>query len=141
MKKFVLSFLIVMSCIFASYSQESKNDSIKDKQYVYCEIVGTGKLFSTKVSIEVDFGQETGYWTQYKDRILVDENGKKVSFNSMVHALNYMAKLGWKFEQAYVITSPGNMGGGQNVYHFLLSKKASTLDDAGTGLITKKDRE
>lgn len=87
MKKLLFSLLLIMSCIFTSYSQDVKNDCLKDKQYVYCEIVGTGKLLSTKVSIEVDFGQETGYWTQYKDRILVDENGKKISFNSICFEL------------------------------------------------------
>lgn len=43
---------------------------------------------------------------------MVDETGKNIVFNSMVDAMNFMGKLGWEFEQAYVVTM-----GGQNVYH------------------------
>lgn len=141
MKKLLLLLFVVMSPFFVSSAQEKQSDSEKDKQSVYCEIVGTGKLLSSKVSIEVDFGQEVGFWSQYKDRILVDENGKKITFNSMVHAMNYMGRLGWKFEQAYVVTVSAGMNGGQNVYHFLLSKKVSSFEDAGAGLVTKKDQK
>jgi len=90
-----------------------KVDSISvTKKYVYCEILGTGSLFSTKVKIDIDYGQEVGFWNQ--DRRLKDENGKSVKFNSMVDALNYMGTLGWEFVQAYVVTMP-SMGGQQNV--------------------------
>ena len=46
---------------------------------------------------------------------MVDEEGKKIKFNSMIDALNYMGKFGWDFEQAYAVSM-----GNTNVYHFLL---------------------
>ena len=124
MKQFAIAlFLILFSQM--SFSQVSKENIKIDsvlvtKNYVYCEILGTGSLFSTKVKIDIDYGQEVSFWNQ--DRRLKDENGKSVKFNSMVDALNYMGTLGWEFVQAYVVTVP-SMGGQQNVYHWLLKRE------------------
>jgi hypothetical protein len=106
MKKIIISICAVLVGIIC-YGQEK----------VYCELVGTQKLLTGKVSVSVDFGQQS----YFKDNRLVDENGEVMTFNSMVDAMNYMSTLGWEFEQAYVVT----MGGGNtssNVYHWLLSK-------------------
>ncbi|NDW08396.1 hypothetical protein [Dysgonomonas sp. 520] len=89
--------------------------------YVYCELVGTGKFLSSKVNVQVDYGQETSYWKGVA--YLKDENGKNKSFNSMVDAMNFMGKQGWEFVQAYVVTTNN-----QNVYHWLLKKSISEND-------------
>jgi hypothetical protein len=124
MKRIIIALFIILFSQM-SFSQVSKDnlkvDSISvTKKYVYCEILGTGSLFSTKVKIDIDYGQEVGFWNQ--DRRLKDENGKSVKFNSMVDALNYMGTLGWEFVQAYVVTMP-SMGGQQNVYHWILKRQ------------------
>ena len=64
--------------------------------------------------------------------------GKKIEFNSMVDAMNYLAKFRWKFEQAYVVT---NESTNQNVYHWLLSKDIVSDDEIREGIITQKDFE
>ena len=48
---------------------------------------------------------------------MVDESGKEIEFNSMVDAMNYLAKFRWKFEQAYVVT---NENTNQNIYHWII---------------------
>ena len=53
----------------------------------------------------------------------------------MVDAMNYMGKLGWEFEQAYVVTL-GSGASGSNVYHWLLSKYIGE-DGDGPALKTK----
>lgn len=85
--------------------------------FVYCQIVGTQKLFSPQVNVYVDYGQETTFWNKWSVSAIKDDEGKVKSFNSMIDALNYMGSQGWEFEQAYTITM-----GQQNVYHFLLKK-------------------
>jgi hypothetical protein len=90
-------------------------------QFVYCEIVGTGKLMSNKVTISIDFGEKMSL---YADNRLKDPaTGKKMVFNSMIDALNYMGKQGWEFEQAYSVSVSN-----QNVYHYLMKKPYSKLD-------------
>ena len=122
MKKVLLVAVMAMCLSTALFAQDTANN------YAYCEIVGTGKVFSNKVKIEVDFGQKTSFWKGGADKILKDANGKAIEFNSMVDAMNYFGTQGWEFVQAYVVTVPG-ISGQQNVYHWLL-KKAITAEDA-----------
>ncbi len=109
-------------------------------QKMYCQIVGTQKFAKDAVTVAIDFGQEGALrksalgGSAHANR-MVDETGKPIEFNSMVDAMNYMGTLGWSFEQAYVVTMASGMGGGQNVYHWLLSKDAA-VDQSGLGGIT-----
>ena len=123
-------------CLFLMLMLVSVCAMGQEKHRVFCELLGHGKIFSTKVKVTVDFGQETNIWRQYMDHYLVDENGDKIQFNSMVDAMNYMGGLGWEFEQAYVITIEG-----QNVYHWLLSKEVSADEEIMEGFTTKKQYE
>ena len=72
-------------------------------------VIATGKLFSNKVSIQVDFGQETSWWKGTHGDVIKDETGKIVNFNSVIDALNYMASQGWIFVNAYAL-SEGTSG-------------------------------
>ena len=111
-------------CLFLMLMFISMSTMAQKPYKVFCELLGTGKLFSNKVTVTVDFGQETSLWAGASKQYLVDDNGKTIKFNSMVDAMNYMGKRGWEFEQAYVVTI-----GNQNVYHWLLSKEV-TRDEA-----------
>lgn len=114
-KTLLLFFLLSISTLTFSQTEAKNHTDILPK-FVYCQMVGTQKFLSTKVTISIDFGEERSIW---KDNRLKDEvTGKAQSFNSMVDALNYMCEQGWEFTQAYVVTI-----GQQNVYHWLLKKK------------------
>ena len=117
MKKLLFLFMAVLACNYVIAQQK-----------VYCEIVGTQKFAKSQVTVGIDFGQ------------LVGDDGKPLSFNSMVDAMNYMGSLGWEFEQAYVVTMPG-MGGGQNVYHWLLSKYIGENESGTNGFKTRGQYE
>ncbi len=118
----VLFIFVLMSLALSAHAQQLHR--------VYCELLGTGKFMSSKVNVTVDFGQEAKGWSSR----LVDENGNPLSFNSMVDAMNYMGRLGWKFEQAYVVTSSN-----QNVYHWLLSKDIPEGEAINEGFNIRKD--
>lgn len=117
MKQLAFLALIVMSGL--TIKAQTVNDiPIKDIDVEYVQIVGTSKLFSTKLTIQIDFGQRTKFFSSGKETIVKDEDGKALDFNSMIDALNFMSKNGFEFVNAYVI-SVGN----QNVYHYLLRNK------------------
>ena len=126
MKQFIL-FIILIFIAYGSSAQNSEKQkaaldfvqskSIDSTDLVYCEIIGTAKFLSSKLTIEIDFGQERAF--KYKERSLVDGEGNPIIFNSMIDAINYMANYGWEFKQAYTVTYSGSY----NVYHFLLSKR------------------
>lgn len=109
--------------------------SAQDKYLAYAELLGYQKgLFSNKVKVNVDFGQNVSFWKASRDMRLVTEDGKDIVFNSMVDAMNFMGRCGWKFMQAYVVTE-----GTQNVYHWLLSKEVSNDEEIKAGFNVKAD--
>ncbi len=125
MKKIVLFLSLVFSLTLSAQEGPRK---------VFCELLGTGKFMSSKVTVRIDFGQKNNFFTQSTDNRLVDEQGKAIAFNSMVDAMNFMGNLGWDFKQAYVVTT-----GQQNVYHWLLSKEVTSDDEITEGFTIKGD--
>lgn len=111
-------FLLVASSTFAQ-------DATPVEQY--CELVAQGRLFSRKVTIDVDFGEERKFFsgdTRMKDEV----SGKIKKFNSVVDAINYMGAEGWTLVNAFPITE----GSGPMVYHFYFKKlfaKTEVLKD------------
>lgn len=81
----------------------------------YCEMVATARLFSTKVTIQVDYGDQAGFF----DRRIRDDEGKVVKFNTLVDAMNYMGTQNWKLVNAFPVTTGGSSG---SVYHFYFKK-------------------
>jgi len=90
MKK-VFILVIVLSASFASFAQ---TDTSKIEQY--CQVIATPRLFSNKVTIDIDFGEEKGY---LKDDRLKTNDGSLKKFNTIIDALNFMGKRWLGFYQ------------------------------------------
>lgn len=113
--------LLIIALPFFAYPQE---DLIpKENNFMYAQLLGTEKFLSSKITVEIDFGQETKLFHADKNRIIEEATGKPRKFNSMVDAMNYMGTMGWEFVQAYVVTVSN-----QNVYHWLLRKELTQED-------------
>ena len=123
MKKIILLSLIVVSA-FTLNAQTVNDTPVKDLDVDYVQIVGTSKFLSTKLTIQIDFGQKTKFFSSYKETIVKDEEGKALDFNSMIDALNFMSKNGFEFVNAYAISA-----GDQRVYHYLLRNKKNKTKD------------
>ena len=93
---------------------------VSDLTEEYVMIHGTGKLFSNKVMISIDYGQEIKAFGKNKMTI-IDKNGKALTLNSMVDAVNFMHDCGYMYIDAYVITSGEGMYA-SNVYHYTFKK-------------------
>lgn len=107
--------------LFFSYfvqAQTVNNIPLKELDVDYILIVGEGKLFSDKVSVKIDFGQNTKYFSSKEEMFIKDKDETRIKFNSMVDALNFLSRNGFQFVQAYAITI-----GNQNVYHYLMRKE------------------
>lgn len=125
----------MMLCIMCSINSFAQQPEQKSGTYrVYCELIGTGKLFSSKLTVNLDFGQKSSFWTGNKGT-LVDDNGKPLDFNSMVDAMNFMGRLDWKFVQAYVVTTSN-----QNVYRWLLYKDVRNDEEIHQGFRVNGDK-
>ena len=110
MKIIILSAIILLS----SFQLFAQNDANKVEQYA--EVVATPRLFSSKVTIDIDYGEERSIW---KDTRLKNDEGKLKKFNTVVDALNYMGKDGWSLVNAFpYISGSGNT----QVYHYVFKK-------------------
>ncbi|WP_270633851.1 hypothetical protein [Parabacteroides goldsteinii] len=104
--KHLFCILFVAMISVSAFAQEKK---------VYCEIVGDGNFKGDKVKIEIVFGENIDDAIKPQaDKI------KTVKFSTMVDALNYMAKQGWKLEQTYAIPETSGMNRG-SIFHYILS--------------------
>ncbi len=90
---------------------------------VYCEVMCVQyNLFKGDVNAVVDFGiadkaKNADGW------IYDSETNKKMSFASPMSVFSYMAKRGWEYKDAIIITEINGMKGKQNVWHFILTKE------------------
>src|SRR5687767_7409691 len=94
MKKNLLIVLLFVT--LNSFSQETI--SAPDTEQ-YCILRISDIVFSNKIGIDVDFGQER---RPLADNRMRDEETRKLKkFNSEADALNYMGQLGWKMVNAF----------------------------------------
>lgn len=94
-----------------------------EKVKVYCEVMCVQyNLFKQDVNALVDFGladkaKNANGW------IYNSENNKKYSFASPMSVFAYMAKRGWEYKDAIIVTEGAGLSGKQNVWHFILTKE------------------
>ena len=115
MKKYATLIILILVST-AIYAQDQEQQPQNTQQHEYCQIVGTGKLLSHRVTIEIDYGQHRRFFGP--QHVIRDENDEIKKFNSMIDALNYMGGQGWEFVQAYIVST----GASQLTYHYLLRR-------------------
>lgn len=108
MKKIMLLVLITGS--LSAIAQ----DSTKVEQY--CRVVANNRLLSTKVNIDVDFGDERKLFQD--NRLRDEETGKLKKFNTVVDALNYLGSQGWTLVNAFPVLDGSN----SNTLHYYFKK-------------------
>jgi hypothetical protein len=105
--------VILIFCLMAGLKSYAQQDTTRVEQY--CEVVATGRFLSNKVTIDIDYGDERSIW---KDNRLKDENGKLKKFNTVIDAINYLGKNGWRLVNAFPVTS-----GSGSIYHYVFKKE------------------
>jgi SNF family Na+-dependent transporter len=120
MKGFFTIAVVMLLPIFV-YAQKINGIPLSEIKSPNLLIAGVGQLFSNKVTVEIDFGQEVDYSLfPSKKMQLFDEKGEIVVFNSMIDALNFFEKYGYELKNAYAVNGGVN---NRSCYHWLLRKK------------------
>lgn len=110
--------ILIALCFFAAYKCNAQQDTLKVEQY--CELeYSSGGFFRNKVSI--NYGLEKAKW---KDQVKVSEQTKIESFKSIIDALNYLGKNGWKLVNASTIPQQS----GSTAYYYILKKEFAKTD-------------
>jgi len=121
MKKIILSVFILLPVIAFCQTDTTKIDQ-------FCELTAQGRIFSNKITIDIDFGEGRSMF-RFKDTRIKDEvSGKVKKFKSTVDALNYLGAKGWRLLNAFPVSEPGGLGGNLNVYHFFFVKSFDKIE-------------
>jgi len=110
--KIMKNILIVIIISLSSFNSFAQRDTTRAEQYA--EVVATPRLLSSKVTIDIDYGEERSIW---KDNRLKTDEGRLKKFNSVVDALNYMGRDGWTLVNAFPFST-----GNSQVYHYVFKK-------------------
>lgn len=105
----------------------------------YCTVRGNHLVGNTNGyigSATIDYGQPRS-----AKEYLVDDNGKRLHFDSVVILINYMAKAGWKLESTYTqysrsLTENRNLD--EFVITIVLSKEITSDEEITDGFMTRK---
>ena len=103
-KLFTLLVLFGLNNIYAQYV--GKQD-IREITSPYIEVSVTDRLFSDKVNVDIDFGQDTKFFT-FKNEVSIKDGNKRVRFNSKISVLNFFLKFGYELHT--VATMPAQLG-------------------------------
>ena len=95
-----LLLLLTLAISFDLTAQSLPKDSTIEQ---FCILRGAFNAdFSSKVSIDLDYGQERKLWG-WDNALKDDKTGKAKKFNSITDGLNYLGTLGWKLVTAVPI--------------------------------------
>lgn len=131
MKKIILFLAIIFMAIGAK--AQSTIQSEDGKYPVYCDLKAYNFWGVGKVKVMLDMGAVSNNGGSFES--LYGEDGKKIKFNTVMEAVNYMAKKGWILDKTYYITE----GAGRAVLHYVLVKRVKNDSEIRAGLITKEE--
>tara|TARA_B100000795_G_C22602629_1_gene361861 strand:+ start:260 stop:631 length:372 start_codon:yes stop_codon:yes gene_type:complete len=115
MKKLLFVSLFLLGSYTQLSAQTVNGISVEDIPAKYVEIVATTKMFKMfKVTVYLDYGQ-IGKMKEIKKGHIIGDDGKIMSFNGVMGALNVLNEKGFKYISQYAITE-----GNASVYHLLL---------------------
>ena len=136
MKKALLTIVAACALSLAVSAQNYKPYDNGGKPFqVYCELVSYyAGLFSSKINVDIDFGQQTDFWES--DKGLVNEYGDAIKFNSMLDALNYMGERGWVLVEEYY-NQPHDKDESPKHY-YILTKTVTDRSQIMDGLLTPR---
>ena len=103
-KSFILVLLIGLNNTYAQYVGEQDIREIKSP---YIEVSVTDRLLSDKVNVDIDFGQDTKFFT-FKNEVSIKDGNKRLKFNSKISVLNFSLKYGYELHT--VATMPSQVG-------------------------------
>lgn len=83
-------------------------------------MIAQERFLSNKVTIFIDYGQSINGGARNRMEVINPQDGKRVRFNSVMHAVNYLTANGWDYVEAMVLPSEGNASttGGSTQYLF-----------------------
>ena len=92
--------LIALLLTAYAYAQSVGDVELKDLDVTYVELTTEEQMFSTKFRLLLDYGQAA---KKDSEKFVRDADGEPIIFNSIAHALNFMADYGYELDEVYEV--------------------------------------
>lgn len=105
---------------------------------VYCTITGECAAHNPRATIgtvAIDYGQQ-----DLRNNDLADSSGRRLKFQSMVGAANYLATYGWELHDSYTSFSPSILESRMHdkiVTVWILKKSITSPEEITEGIFTR----
>ena len=123
MKKLVLAFALCLSTATAAFSQVVVDGvNINNLEQVsMIRMIAQERFLSNRVSIFIDYGQSLAGNNRSRMEVINPQDGERMRFNSVMHAVNFLIANGWTYQEAMVLPADGNASstGGSTQYLFV----------------------
>lgn len=123
MKKLLFAFMLAIAATTTASAQVVVNGvNINNLEEVsMIRMIAQERFLSSKVTIFIDYGQSVRGGSRRTMEVINPQDGERIRFNSVMHAVNYLIDNGWKYVEAMVLPSEGNASttGGSTQYLFV----------------------
>jgi hypothetical protein len=92
----------------------------QDSAWRHVSISVIPRVLSNKINVEVDYGQDTKF---FSDTRMKDDEGRAKKFNSVSDILNYMSQQGWEL----ITAQPFYNTNAQQIWSILMRRKEKVL--------------
>lgn len=122
MRKLLLAAAFVLTASTAAFSQvvvDGVNiNNLEQVQMI--RMIAQERFLSTKVNIFVDYGQSVAGLSRSRMEVNNPQDGERIKFNSVMHAVNFLIANGWDYQESMVLPFEGNANatGGSTQYLF-----------------------
>ncbi|MEM9836921.1 MAG: hypothetical protein AAF828_10485 [Bacteroidota bacterium] len=122
MKKLGLLFAFVLSLSFTTnVSAQVVVDGVNInnlEQITMIRMIAQERFLSNRVSVFIDYGQSINGGARNRMEVIDPRTDKRIRFNSVMHAVNYMIDNGWVYKESMVLPNEGSASTGSVQYLF-----------------------
>lgn len=123
MKKLIFVFMLAIAATTTASAQVVVDGvNINNLEQVsMIRMIAQERFLSNKVTIFIDYGQSVNGGSRARMEVIDPSSDKRIQFNSVMHAVNYLISNGWTYVEAMVLPSEGNASttGGSTQYLFV----------------------
>lgn len=107
MKKLILLFALALSfSVSTKLSAQVVVDGVNINnldQISMIRMIAIERFLSNKVSVFIDYGQSINGGARSRMEVVDPRTDKRIQFNSIMHAVNYMIDNGWTYLESMVL--------------------------------------
>ena len=87
------------------------------EQVSMVRMVVQNRFLSNSVVVFIDYGQSIGGAARQRMEVVDPRTDKRIKFNSVMHAVNYMLDNNWEFVESMVLPNDGSANSSSSVQY------------------------